>query len=108
MKKKLVGIYKNKIRPRAKKIVIGLIIFFVLFTVIGFFGLPPLMKYILTKELSQNLHREVTIGQIKVNPYTLSVTVRGLAIKDRSRSQNLEPGQKSIAKSEMRLIGDPG
>ncbi len=84
MVKKVVGIYQNKIRPRAKKILIGLLIFFVLFTVIGFFGLPPLMKYILTKELSQNLHREVTIRQITFNPYTLSTAVRGLLIKDRS------------------------
>ena len=87
MKKKLVGIYKNKIRPRAKKIVIGLIIFFVLFTVIGFFGLPPLMKYILTKELSQNLHREVAIKQVTFNPYTLSTAVRGLLIKDQSGTE---------------------
>ena len=87
MVKKLVGIYENKIRPRAKKIVIGLVIFFVLFTVIGFFGLPPLLKYILTKELSQNLHREVTIKQITFNPYTLSTAVRGLLIKDRSGTE---------------------
>ena len=68
MFRKLFEIYQRKIRPRAKKILIGLLIFFVLFTVIGFFGLPPLLKYILTKELSQNLHREVTIKQITFNP----------------------------------------
>ena len=87
MVKKLVGIYENKIRPRAKKILIGLLIFFVLFTITGFFGLPPLLKYILTKELSQNLHREVTINQITFNPYTLSTAVRGLLIKDRSSTE---------------------
>ncbi|HME43764.1 MAG TPA: DUF748 domain-containing protein [Syntrophorhabdales bacterium] len=87
MVKKLVGIYKNRIRPRAKKIVIGLLIFFVLFTVIGFFGLPPLLKYILTKELSQDLHRKVTINQIMFNPYTLSTAVRGILIKDRSGTE---------------------
>ncbi len=87
MVKKLVGIYENKIRPRAKKILIGLLIFFVLFTVTGFFGLPPLLKYILTKELSQNLHREVTINQITFNPYTLSTAIRGLLIKDRSGTE---------------------
>ncbi len=87
MVKKLVGIYEKKIRPRAKKILIGLLIFFVLFTITGFFVLPPVLKSILTKELSQNLHREVTISQIKFNPYTLSVTVRGLLIKDRSSAE---------------------
>jgi hypothetical protein len=83
MIKKLTGIYEKKIKPRAKKIFVGLVIFFVVFTVTGFFGLPPLLKYVLTKELSQNLHREVTINQITFNPYTLSTAVRGLLIKDR-------------------------
>lgn len=83
MVNKLTGIYEKKIRPRAKKILIGLVIFFVVFTLAGFFVLPPLLKYVLIKELSQNLHREVTIKQITFNPYTLSTAVRGLLIKDR-------------------------
>ena len=84
MIKKLKEIYEKKLRPRLKKIIIGLIIFFALFTLVGFFVLPPILKSILTKQLSQNLHREVTINQIKVNPYTLSVTARGLMVKDRT------------------------
>ncbi len=79
-----MGIYENKIRPRLKKILFGLIIFFVVFTLVGFFVLPPILKSILIKQLSQNLHREVTINQVKVNPYTLSITGRGLMIKDRT------------------------
>jgi uncharacterized protein involved in outer membrane biogenesis len=77
-------IYKNKIWSRLKKILIGFVIFFVVFTLVGFFVLPPILKSILTKELSKNLHRQVTIDQIKVNPYTLSVTGRGLLVKDRN------------------------
>jgi uncharacterized protein involved in outer membrane biogenesis len=87
MVKKLLGIYQEAIRPRVKKIVIGLLIFFVVFTLIGFFVLPPVLKSILTKELSQNLHREVTISEIKTNPYTLSAVVRGLLVKDRSSTE---------------------
>ncbi len=77
MIKRLSEIYKNKLRPRFKKIFIGLIIFFGVFTLVGFFGLPPILKSILTKKLSENLHRSVTINQIKINPYTLSIAVRG-------------------------------
>jgi uncharacterized protein involved in outer membrane biogenesis len=84
MLRKLMGIYANKIKPRLKKILIGIIIFFVIFTLVGFFVLPPILKSILIKQLSQNLHREVTINQIKVNPYTLSITARGLLVKDRT------------------------
>jgi len=83
MIKKLKEIYENKLKPRWKKILYGLIIFFVVFTIVGFFVLPPILKSILIKQLSQNLHREVTINQIKINPYALSATVRGLSVKDR-------------------------
>ena len=87
MLKKLLEIYKNKLKPRLKKIFVGLIIFFVLFTVLGFFVLPPILKSILTKKLSENLHRSVTINQIKINPYALSIAVRGLTIKDKDTSE---------------------
>ena len=87
MIKRLSEIYKNKLRPRFKKIFIGLIIFFGVFTLVGFFGLPPILKSILTKKLSENLHRSVTINQIKINPYTLSIAVRGLTIKDKDSSE---------------------
>jgi uncharacterized protein involved in outer membrane biogenesis len=68
---------------RFKKPLIGLVLLFVVYTLFGFFGLPPIAKFLLTKNLSQALHREVTIQQIKTNPYTLSVTVRGFLVKDR-------------------------
>jgi uncharacterized protein involved in outer membrane biogenesis len=85
--RKIIQIYKNKLRPRLKKILTGFIIFFVVFTLVGFFVLPPILKSILIKQLSQNLHREVTINQIKVNPYTLSITARGLLVKNRGSSE---------------------
>jgi hypothetical protein len=87
MIKRLAEIYKNKLRPHFKKIFIGLIIFFVVFTLLGFFVLPPILKSILTKKLSENLHRSVTINQIKINPYALSIAVRGLTIKDKDSSE---------------------
>ena len=87
MIRKIIQIYEKKLKPRLKKILIGLIIFFVVFTLVGFFALPPILKSILTKKLSENLHREVTISQIKINPYALSVTVRGLMVKDQASSE---------------------
>jgi uncharacterized protein involved in outer membrane biogenesis len=87
MLRKLKEIYENKIRPRLRNIFIGVIIFFAVFTLFGFFGLPPILKSILTKKLSENLHRQVTIKQIKINPYALSVTVRELMITDRGSSE---------------------
>ena len=87
MVKTLKEIYENKLKPRWKKILYGLIIFFAIFTLVGFFVLPPILKSILIKQLSQNLHREVTIKQININPYALSTTVRGLMVKDKASSE---------------------
>ncbi len=87
MIRKIIQIYEKNLKPRLKKIFIGLIIFFVVFTLVGFFVVPPILKSILTKKLSETLHREVTIRQIKINPYTLSATARGLLVKDRASAE---------------------
>jgi uncharacterized protein involved in outer membrane biogenesis len=68
----------------AKKTFIGALIFLVVFSGVGFFVVPPILKSVLTKKLSEKLHRPVAIRQIKVNPFVLSVTVRGLLIKERN------------------------
>ena len=71
--------------PAARKIALGTLIFFVLFSVIGFFVIPPILKSILVKKLSAAMHREVSIEQVKVNPFLLSVDLKGLLVKDRER-----------------------
>jgi len=70
--------------PAVRKTFIGTLIFLVVFTVVGFFVVPPILKSVLTKKLSQGLHRQVSIKQIKVNPFVLSVTVRGFLINERN------------------------
>jgi uncharacterized protein involved in outer membrane biogenesis len=72
---------------RLKKLLIVLVIFFACFTLVGFFVFPPILKSILTQKLSESLHRQVTINQIKINPYTLSITARGFTIKDKGSSE---------------------
>ncbi|ACB76357.1 DUF748 domain-containing protein [Opitutus terrae] len=54
----------------------------VLFTVVGFFVLPPLIRPQLEKRLSQELGRRVTIEKLRLNPYTLSVTLENFAIME--------------------------
>ena len=53
-----------------------------LFTLVGFFVVPPIVKSVLTTQLTAALHREVAIGEVRFNPFALSATVRGLAVKD--------------------------
>ncbi len=54
----------------------------VLFTIIGFFLVPPIVKSVLTTQLTAALHREVTIREVRFNPFALSATVRGLTVKE--------------------------
>jgi hypothetical protein len=75
--------WRKLMTGRPEKVLIGLVIFFAVFTLFGFFGLPPIVKLVLTKKLSVALHREVTIQQIKINPYAFSLTVKGFLVKDR-------------------------
>ncbi len=68
----------------AKKTFIGTLIFLIVFSVVGFFVVPPILKSVLTKKLSEELHRQVSIRQVKVNPFVLSVTVRGFLVNERN------------------------
>ena len=54
----------------------------VLFTLVGFFVIPPIVKSVLASQLSAALHREVTISEVRFNPFVLSATVRGLTVKE--------------------------
>jgi len=67
---------------RYKKWILGVVIFFVLFTVIGFFVVPPILKSYLLETLSKTLNRQVSLTDIRLNPYTLTLTLRGLEIKE--------------------------
>ncbi|HTJ78058.1 MAG TPA: DUF748 domain-containing protein [Rariglobus sp.] len=70
-------------RRRRWLIVAGVFSVFVLF---GFFGLPSIIKAQAIRQLSAQLHREVSIESVQVNPLVLSITIDGLAIKDRDGS----------------------
>lgn len=70
-----------------KNILIVIITLAVLIGVIGFLVLPPLLKPVVTKKISEALHRETSIDQIKINPFAPSVTIKGFKLAD--------PGEKT-------------
>jgi outer membrane protein OmpA-like peptidoglycan-associated protein len=69
--------------PAAKKTFVGVLITLIVFSIVGFFLVPPILKSVLTRKLSESLHRQVSIRQVKVNPFMLSVTLRGFLIKEK-------------------------
>ncbi|MDD5563033.1 MAG: DUF748 domain-containing protein [Thermoanaerobaculaceae bacterium] len=50
--------------------------------VIGFFAVPPLVRSLLADKLTRALHRRTTVAGVSVNPFTLSVRVRGLTVRE--------------------------
>jgi hypothetical protein len=48
----------------------------------GFFLAPRLLRNAIQEKGTAALHRQVTVADVKVNPFTLAVTVTGLEVKD--------------------------
>ncbi len=65
-----------------KKVLIAVLVFVLLIGLAGFLILPAVLKPVLTKKISETLHREAAIGEIKINPFDLSATIRGFKLAD--------------------------
>ncbi len=69
---------------RLRKLLFWAIGLFLVYTIVGFFVLPPIIRSVAVKQLSQQLGREVTIQQVKLNPFAFSATIRGVLIKEKN------------------------
>jgi hypothetical protein len=67
---------------RMRRIGITLVVVLFLYTIGGFFGLPMLLRHILTTQVSASLKRPVTVGKITFNPYRLKLEIDRLHIAD--------------------------
>ncbi|MBS0662577.1 MAG: DUF748 domain-containing protein [Verrucomicrobia bacterium] len=67
--------------PRVRRRFIVVLSAILVFTVVGFFVLPPIIRSQAEKRLSGLLGRQVTIGKVRLNPYALSVTVENFDIR---------------------------
>lgn len=67
---------------RVRRIGLWLVGLLLGFGALGYFAGPPLMKWLLVKQLSTELHRQVSIEQIDINPYALSARVAGFSVKE--------------------------
>jgi len=57
---------------------------FLVYTIVGFFIAPPIVRSVAVKQLSQQLGRDVSIQQVKLNPFAFSATIRGVLIKEKN------------------------
>lgn len=68
-----------------KKLLIGglaLLVALILFSAIGFFAIPALIKSQAEKYVREDLKRELTIGEVRMNPFDLAIEIKDLALKD--------------------------
>ncbi|KVN24933.1 AsmA family protein [Burkholderia pyrrocinia] len=69
--------------PRTRRIGVGVLIFLVLFGLLGFFAAPPLIRHVAEQQLSKQLDRPATIRRIALNPYTLNLEADGVHVGER-------------------------
>jgi hypothetical protein len=69
--------------PRLRRWLIIAAVCLGLFTLVGFFVLPPIIKAQAEKRLTAELGRTVTIGKVRVNPYALSLTLENFDIREK-------------------------
>lgn len=69
---------------RKKKLAIIAGSILILYSLIGFVVVPLILEYLLPGKLSEALDRPVTIENIRLNPFSLTVEVDGVNIKDKN------------------------
>ena len=70
-------------RRRLRRIAIGMAVLVVGLVLFGYFAAPPIIKSILTSTLSEQLHRQVSVGRIAINPFLLTVEIDDFTVQER-------------------------
>jgi hypothetical protein len=88
MKKSAPKGRKTSSMNKHQKVLIGIAIAFLLYSVIGFMLLPAVLKNTLEKNLSETLKRSVSIETIQINPYLLKVSIKNFLVKDLTKDDH--------------------
>ncbi len=92
------------VHPRTRKIAIWTVSVVVAFGVLLGLVAPPLLRGKIAVDLSQKLHREVTIEQIRLNPYAMTATIRGFLMKERQSQATAVSFDELHVNLELRSI----
>lgn len=68
---------------RARTIAIWAASVLALYAILGFFVAPPIVRFQLERALTDLLGRQVAIERVRINPFALSASIRGFALKTR-------------------------
>jgi hypothetical protein len=78
---------------RAKRWLKRIGVLFLLYSLVGFVLLPAVIKWQMRKQLPRFTHRAATVEQVRLNPYALSLTIRGLALRETNGAQFVSVGE---------------
>ena len=90
--------------PRTRKVAIWIAAIFVAFGVLLGLVAPPLLRGKIASTLSDKFHRQVSIEQIRFNPYTLTATIRGFLMKERQSQTPAVSFDELLINLEMRSL----
>lgn len=77
---------------RVRRLAIGLVAAFALLGLFGFLAGPPIARHFLVDTLSQRLHRPVSLGEVSINPYAMTVRVTDFRIGTRDKAEGETAG----------------
>ena len=89
---------------RAKRWAFGVVIAIGLYSIIGFFVLPAIIKSQMLKRLPALTHRRVAIQEVKLNPYALSFTLRGLSLTETNGDEFVSLGELYVNFESVSLL----
>ena len=72
----------KRLSPRVRRWVVWGAGLWLFYTMAGFLIVPPIVRAVAASQLAKQLNRKVSIAKVKLNPYTMSATIRGLVIQD--------------------------
>ncbi|MGA3007520.1 MAG: DUF748 domain-containing protein [Opitutaceae bacterium] len=77
------GARARRVRRRRFLLIIGGVLLVLLGLAAAALIAPPLIQHRIERRLASMLHREVTLREVHLNPWALSVTLDGLSVNDR-------------------------
>ena len=75
-------------KTRLTRIALALASVFLAYSVSAYYGAPVVIRYLAQNQAATILHRQVTLGGIKFNPYRLRLVIADLRVSGRDGSQD--------------------
>lgn len=90
--------------PRTRRVFAGVLVFLVVFGLLGFFAAPPLIRHVAEQQLSKQLDRPVTIGRIGLNPYTLRLEADNVQVGERGGNGSFFDVSRAVVRASWSSV----